>query len=361
MDVRAPPAAVQAPATTFENTPSQPNLPTALHNVYSIDAFEKLHANQQQSSLPTAKVSIRSSANTVTFTQRCQSLALQPVYDYTGDTLSGWGAKVTFGEEVIEDLGPYQSKKDAKEKVSEAGVQRLQELDAKGALARKRIKVGTGTQVEPEQTLSKSTEGPVENWIGILQEFAISVGDPSPTYTEYQIGNSFSCETEIPERPGHVFGGKSQIFANKKGARFNAAREAVEWLRAEGFFPESGPVRKKKANGNNPGSSTSGEGKIDTTGGSYAQKVAALALTLGLLTPEWRFAPPDPRAPGFCTVAAYFPHSPNHAGPIGEVRHVFGKKAAKEECAKKVLTYLKDLERERTEFAHSMLDSLKKS
>ena len=75
--------------------------------------------------------------------------------------------------------------------------------------------------------------------------------------------------------------------------------------------------------------------------------------------PEYRLTPADDRAPAFWDVAAYFPHCPSHEGPIGEVRRVYGKKAAKEECAKRVLAYLKEEEHRRIKDAQGFIDSLK--
>ena len=75
--------------------------------------------------------------------------------------------------------------------------------------------------------------------------------------------------------------------------------------------------------------------------------------------PEYRLTPADARAPAFWDVAAYFPHSPSQEGPVGEVERVHGKKAAKEECAKRVLAYLKEEEQRRSQDAQGFIDSLK--
>lgn len=79
-----------------------------------------------------------------------------------------------------------------------------------------------------------------------------------------------------------------------------------------------------------------------------------LCPVLGLAQCEYRFQP-DPRAPGFLSGAAYFPQDPLVGGPIGEVRNVFGKKAAKEECAKGVLEFLEGVRKERMELAERVI------
>lgn len=88
-------------------------------------------------------------------------------------------------------------------------------------------------------------------------------------------------------------------------------------------------------------------------------KVIAIARTLGLAAPEYRLTPTDPRAPAFWDVAAYFSQSLSHEGPVGEVKQVHGKKAAKEECAKRVLAYLKGEEQKRSQNAQGFINSLK--
>ena len=59
---------------------------------------------------------------------------------------------------------------------------------------------------------------------------------------------------------------------------------------------------------------------------------------LNLQPPQYRFNPTNPSTPSLLSGAAYFPGTPysDLQGPIGEVRNVFGKKNAKEECARGV-------------------------
>ena len=75
--------------------------------------------------------------------------------------------------------------------------------------------------------------------------------------------------------------------------------------------------------------------------------------------PEYRLTPADARSPAFWNVTAYFSQSLSHEGPVGEVERVHGKKAAKEECAKRVLAYLKEEEQKRSQNARGFIDSLK--
>ena len=58
-------------------------------------------------------------------------------------------------------------------------------------------------------------------------------------------------------------------------------------------------------------------------------------------------APLSADAPNILTGAAYFRCEPQFPGPVGEVRNIFGKKNAKEECAKGVWEVLHALAKKR--------------
>lgn len=79
---------------------------------------------------------------------------------------------------------------------------------------------------------------------------------------------------------------------------------------------------------------------------SYTLKVLKLCSLLQLPQPIYRLAPnPLATVPNILAGAAYFPDSAIHrhpllVGPVGEVRNVFGKKNAKEECARGVFQVL---------------------
>ena len=80
---------------------------------------------------------------------------------------------------------------------------------------------------------------------------------------------------------------------------------------------------------------------------TFGQRVNALYPRLGLSAPEYRIVA-TAQAPNFHSGAAFFPRDGLVvAGPVGEVRGVFGKKNAREECAKGVLEFLEQLARER--------------
>jgi hypothetical protein len=65
-------------------------------------------------------------------------------------------------------------------------------------------------------------------------------------YTEYQVGKDFSCEVSIDERPGQPFGNKNTGHSKKKVAKAAAAKDAVTWLRENGYMSTDQANRKKR-------------------------------------------------------------------------------------------------------------------
>ncbi|ORY15736.1 hypothetical protein BCR34DRAFT_558468 [Clohesyomyces aquaticus] len=178
-------------------------------------------------------------------------------------------------------------------------------------------------------------------------------------YHEYSLGTRFSCTCTLENMPDQIFGSPNEpLFASKKAARYHAAKCAIDFVKSQGLWPDNvtdlGGIKKKKVgqppttpNKNTETPNPNPNLPFPGSSVSYTSQVQALAHTLGLNTPEWRFAPEDPQAPGFHTVSAYFKSGGPHEGPVGEVRHIFGKKKAKEECARLTLEYLREVHRQR--------------
>ena len=161
--------------------------------------------------------------------------------------------------------------------------------------------------------------------------------------------------------------------ASKKAARQEAARSAIEHFKSRGDWPEDfldvGGIKKKKKPSPNeapelisstasaPDSSRATSISSPNSTASYPQRVARLAVTLSLSTPEWRYTPTP--HPDFHTCACYFSNGGEHAGPIGEVRNILGKKRAKEECARQTLEYLLEVQRVRMEYGLLMMQGIK--
>ncbi|KAI9771174.1 MAG: hypothetical protein M1840_002525 [Geoglossum simile] len=247
------------------------------------------------------------------------------------------------GQRVVEEQGLWPSKKAAKEAVC--------------AKARQVLKDMEGTLMPTQET--------GENWVGMLQGGAprsllyISQAGPQllstnkfteyydgrdnacprPTYTEFAVGNLFACEVVIDQCSSSPFGGRYSTFSNKKAAKTNAAREAVQWLTENNSMGPQGPARKKRKSGAvMPESGTTVEINRVT---NFTQKVNALCPKFGLSPPEYRLSS-DPRSESMYSGAAYFNDPILPSEPIGDVRNVYGKKKAKEEISKAVLAFLKE-------------------
>jgi len=157
---------------------------------------------------------------------------------------------------------------------------------------------------------------------------------------------------------------------SKKAARQHAASLAVEYFKSQDLWPtntsSAGGIKKRKAQTNplptvatpvtSPKASTPAPASGPPNSVSYAQQAAQLATLLGLNTPEWRFAPADPTAPGFHTVTSHFKDGGPYAGPLGIAEHVFGKKKAKEECARQTLEILAAIRQRRLSYGQRMMD-----
>ena len=181
-----------------------------------------------------------------------------------------------------------------------------------------------------------------------------------------------------------MFGASTDAFASKKQARANAATKAVQFLISAGKLNEDGSTfAKKKAksntnNANNASSSSSNSndatnsasnsngGGVSIAAGaktvtlsphgqtlnvqedaSHAQKVNDICPMLGFSPPQYHLGPVSDNAPNILSGYATFPNNLYLVGAVGEVRHVFGKKDAREEVAKNVWRVLVELARSR--------------
>lgn len=191
---------------------------------------------------------------------------------------------------------------------------------------------------------------------------------PQPSYTDYQLGARWACLMEI-EGHDQPFSSLDALFGSKKAARQHAAGCAVAHFKAQNLWPEDftdvGGIKKRKAVAANPPTPSPIARKVSTastatTGSASAtSQVAALAHLLNLNTPEYRFSYENPSVPDLHIVSCYFKNGGAHEGPIGEVRNVFGKKKAKEECARLALQYLSEVKRQREEMAMRLIANIK--
>ena len=330
-------------------------------------------------------VGARSSKFTILLHEKYQALAIpQPVFTFNGNGVTGWAVEVSFpglpnAEELqsLQEEGRFNSKQEAKEAASKTALTILERLVEQGRVAKAgKAKKPKG---EPAQQQSKEKEESGENFVGQLlglcnrsvhssgpantiKEFQRSISAPQPTYTDYQLGTRWACLLEI-EGYDQPFSSLDALFGSKKAARQHAAGCAVSHFKSEGLWPEEftdvGGIRKRKPAFTNPAvspPSLSADGRklsaAPSPGAASAtSQVAALAHLLNLNTPEYRFTQENSSVPDIHTVSCYFKNGGAHEGPIGEVRNVFGKKRAKEECARLALQYLTEVKKQREEIA----------
>lgn len=256
-----------------------------------------------------------SSFHTAELYQLGQKLGIVPGFDFEGDSQLGWGGRLRLGERIITKDGMrWQTKKAAKVELAELGLEAMR---------------GT-TSV---QNMLKT-----KNWAGLLHEFynkSLSNDVGGPVYAEYSIGSCFACTCTIPAR-SEPFGSVLGSFPNKKAARASAAMEAMEFLIEKGQANSEGKdVRNAKKS----------KEKLEAIRASnvlsYAQKINELCPLLGLPLPLYRIGPSaDAPMGNILSGAAYFPDNPLLSGPVGMVRNVFGKKKAKDGCAREVYRVL---------------------
>ncbi|RMZ73759.1 double-stranded rna-binding [Pyrenophora seminiperda CCB06] len=316
-------------------------------------------------------VGARSSKYTILLHEKYQALGIpQPLFTFAGGSSEGWSAKVSFpglqDAEELQGIGgekKYNSKQEVKEAVSETAVAVLEELESKGRVKgeRKKKKSGGSGGNGAVELVDGEEKEVGENWVGQLLEFQRSISAPQPTYTDYASGTRFACLLTLDNHPAGPFGSLDTLFSSKKAARQAAARAAIASFKTAGNWPDAatplGGIKKKKKQQEQPqtpqrsSSSPISTPPTPTSGGAgaatatYASRVAHLATTLALATPEYHFSP-NPQDPTFHTVSCHFRDGGPHAGPLGEVRNVYGKKRAKEECARLTFVYLEG-ERER--------------
>ncbi|KAJ4357593.1 uncharacterized protein N0V89_002169 [Didymosphaeria variabile] len=341
--------------------------------ILSIEEFRAL----RQNSTPTATDALeapqpralapRSSRYTIELHEKYQAYGIpRPDFVFSGDSVVGFCVRTDFlGRELRVD-GSCGSKQEAKETLSEICMGVIDELEREGKLERAPKAKKQKTQTTQQEVVKKEKEI-VVNYIGQLLEFRRSTASSQPTYVDYQLGQSFSCELTIDGHPS-TFGDRTTYFPSKKAARQHAAGCAVKHFQAEGLWPDTytelGGIKKVKSpplSDSNTPTPLASTDPVDTLAGasSYAQCVAQIAAQLGLNTPEWRYAPSPAAAQGFHTVSCFFKNGGPHEGPIGEVRHVFGKKKAKEECGMLVLQYLKGVREKRMEYARGVMAGMK--
>ncbi|KAK4989670.1 hypothetical protein LTR66_007003 [Elasticomyces elasticus] len=289
-------------------------------------------------------------------------------------TLSG----PDIGTRTIEGPDLHNTKKEAKEAIAGEACEIVSAMPKASGKRSHSVMKGVGqSNLGREADGSRAVVGhqvvekpkkpePEENFIGLLlgplrqvnltdatyKEYANANSQPPPVYQDYQLGNSFASEVTIALRPLTSFGSQTSLFPSKKLAKAFAARDAVFWLREQDRMPGPNQHVKKKAKisaaNKATGSPSSANGSnTESKHTTHAQQVNELCPRLGFKYPRFELVQ-STTINGFFFGAAFFDNNAELPGPIGGVRNVYGKKAAKEECAKRVLEVLRGIEEERS-------------
>ena len=336
------------------------------HFLDSFDIQEYLSSNQNASEPNAAQVfpatgpkplSTTTSYYVSALNGLCQSKALPtPVFDLqqSGQVHEpAFYGTVKIGELSIESENRWRNKKSAKEGLSEMAYAAVQGLPAKSS----------------NNTVSgqPAVERP---WASLLHGYKDSVGGSSsvPPYKMevFSLGSAFSATCTLQKYPGHSFGSPNEPFPSKKSAQTAAAKAAVEFLIKQGELDADGhPVKHSKSHAasNNLGLGATpqnirvtgqGDSMVVEVPGfeSFPQRVAEFSTLLGIAAPRYQLTPSSLETPSLQDGCAIFKDTASIVGlglegPQGEVRHVFGKKNAREQIARSVWESLRKVAKSR--------------
>jgi hypothetical protein len=144
----------------------------------------------------------------------------------------------------------------------------------------------------------------------------------------------------------------------KKDAKQNAAKEAVTWLVDNGYLNIDLSVPKPSAPPTEVSSTAGLEGQSPALPGatamgetgalSIAAQVPPLCISLGFSPPAYNMTKVE-GSTSIYDIYAHFPGDMRITERIGEFKNVYGKKNAKEMCAREVLAYMRNFGRQRAE------------
>ncbi|KAK5748838.1 hypothetical protein LTS12_021076 [Elasticomyces elasticus] len=295
------------------------------------------------------------------------SRGLSYTFDFTETTPYMFSATVNFAGQTVTSEGSFTSKKLAKESVCKVAIPMVESYDPNS----KKRKTSSGDQVTDEKVSDDVLNS--SNWAGTLQNYTQAYKLPMPDFTELRTPYAphlFSCTVKLASSLA-IFGSETTFYSNKSTAKKAAAREAVLWIRSQGFvFKEAqvtgGPsVKRRKSGDNEPAAAVPGitgltqvMQDIDMNKLSHLslpQQVHEVVALMGFSQPEWRSELSANGAYGssFVDMAAFWgvkdvQAEPRLAGPVGKVEKIFGRKQAKEQCCKEVLQFLEELRRSRS-------------
>ncbi|KAI7179898.1 hypothetical protein D0869_10192 [Hortaea werneckii] len=310
----------------------------------------------------------------IKFNDLCVKHFIVPAFEYDMPHQQCETVSVQFGDRKVDAIGPFASKKHAKEKVCKLAWPQLLEMDEHLQNKRKRP--------EPPQSGSGGIASELltaENFIGLLQEYTQANRQGSAVYEDSRTITTpirFLCTVRIEDMLGMPLGSSTDFYQSKQEAKRAAAREAVLWLRSQGKMRPAPPSVNKRLKLDQPSAmelsheSTSltqlvSDADLDPGAKTTsAARLHELAAVLGFRSPIYESHPSVP--PPGKTLAAHEMSSAfvdmyvrfsdqdvqkesRLAGPLGKVEHVHGRKNAKEQCCREAVRILEEIQRERAQ------------
>ncbi|KAH8658659.1 hypothetical protein BGZ60DRAFT_383316 [Tricladium varicosporioides] len=183
------------------------------------------------------------------------------------------------------------------------------------------------------------------NWIGKLNEYrAIKPLKDGLTFDSVEASqNPVRFKTIVTIKESDQTFGEDVSFSVKKESKHYAAKKAIDWLIMNKFMPSDGTVKFPKPL--LPHVPISKENKPPT----FASQIPDLCARLGFDCPKYEINKSAPHVESLYDGYAHFNGDPRIEGRVGECKNVYGKHKCKETIAEEVLTFLKNIEKHRSE------------
>ncbi|EME46589.1 hypothetical protein DOTSEDRAFT_125731 [Dothistroma septosporum NZE10] len=288
----------------------------------------------------------------------CQDRGLQSVFSFREREQGCFYVLLEVNGQDVDEVGPYASKRDAKEAICEKNLSRLEEF---GTQKKRRNSAH-------QQGVSLMPLGfEDENWIGVLTGYLqmkqLPPAEYGPSGLHPSMGPWF-CTVRFSGSPLTPFGHGMGPFARKDEAKKVAAMQAVHWLRQQGMLDQS--TNKRRRCGAEPTVLAPGDTGLSQSVQHLAvksenspprnraikslpQQVHDTALRLGFTQPAF---PTEQLEGSFVNMWAIF--NPNDArkepkltGEVCRIGPIYGKKTAKDECCRELLGLLGEIEQAR--------------
>ncbi|MCJ1311081.1 Interferon-induced, double-stranded RNA-activated protein kinase [Agyrium rufum] len=264
----------------------------------------------------------------------------------SGRASPGWLGSVTIGTDTLQLHEPERTKKDVKEVLARKALELLSPLSEKSP----------NPSVTNATTKARSN---VEDWVAILHTFCQRSRDHHLPQYQYTCNLSepfgFNCSCTVAQSV-HPVEPKGQVFSTKKEAKRAAAREAVEYLIAQGF---AAPYFWLKRTGgsvsclmqiDDAASTTARELSLDLEETLWSKKLDCLVESLSLRTSCWSYQDElsdteDSRKCSWKTAIVFRPENSEHANiltslgfegeePYGVAKSALSQRVAEESSAK---------------------------